>query len=188
MPKSDPPLTVLLRAWRRGEPDALDRLMPAIHQQIRVLAAAYLRRERKDHTLSTGDLVSEAFVRLLGGEQPEWQDRAHFFGIAARLMRQVLVDHARRRASDKRGSGERPLPLSEALAADDRNPEALIALDSALSALAAEDERRARVIELVYFAGMSQQEVAHVLGVHTNTVARELKLGQAWLARLLGAT
>ena len=187
MPSNDPPLTVLLRAWRRGEQDALERLMPAIYQQVRNLAAAYLHRERKDHTLSTGDLVSEAFVRLLNGEQPEWQDRAHFFGIAARLMRQVLVDHARKHTSDKRGSGDRPVPLDDALAADLGSPEALIAVDHALNALAAEDEQKARVIELVYFAGMSQPEVAHVLGVHVNTVARDLKLGQAWLARLLDA-
>ncbi len=149
------------------------------------MAAASLRRERPDHTFCTGDLVAEASVRLLGGAQPEWQDRAHFFGIAARLMRQVLVDHARRRAADKRGSGEQHVTLDEALAADTGSPEALIALDRALSALAADDERKARVVELVHFAGMSQPEIAHVLGVHVNTVARELKLGQAWLARVL---
>jgi RNA polymerase sigma factor (TIGR02999 family) len=181
----DQPLTVLLRAWREGDPDALERLMPLVYEQIRQVAAAYLRRERAAQSLATGDLVAEAFLKLAGdGGQPDWQDRAHFFGIAARVMRQVLVDHARRRAAGKRGSGERAVTLDENLAVGG-DPEELIALDRALAVLAADDERKARVIELVYFAGMSQPEIAEVLGVHVNTVAREQKLAQAWLARLL---
>ncbi len=156
---TDEPVTVLLRAWRRGDRDALDRLMPLVYQQIRAVAAAYLRRERSSHSWSSGDLVAEAFVRLVGEQQPDWEDRSHFFGIAARLMRQVLVDHARPALTEKRGSGESAGTLDEELVADQR-PDELLAHDEALAALAEHDGRKARVIEMSYFGGMSQPSIA----------------------------
>jgi RNA polymerase sigma factor (TIGR02999 family) len=134
--------------------------------------------------MSSGDLVAEVFVRLAGDQMPDWVDRAHFFGIAARLMRQVLVDHARRRGAAKRGSGMPALSLHEGDAVTARSDDVL-AVDQALTALAADDERKARVVELHYFGGMSQPEIAEVLDVHVNTVGRELKVAQAWLARML---
>jgi RNA polymerase sigma factor (TIGR02999 family) len=130
------------------------------------------------------DLVAEAYLRLAEGSNPQWNDRVHFFGIAARTMRQILVDYARKHCAQKRGDGERPVTFDEALVASGREkPEELIALDEALTELAGFDERKARVIELHYFAGMTQQEIATALEVHVNTVARDLKLGEAWIQR-----
>jgi RNA polymerase sigma factor (TIGR02999 family) len=185
MTTRDPSVTVLLRAWRDGDRNALDELMPLVYAQLRALAADSLRRERHGHTLATGDLVSEAFLRLAGQAQPDFADRAHFFAIATRVVRQVLVDHARRRAAEKRGAGGQPVTLAEHAAVSTERPEDLVAVDRALEALAGDDERKARVVEMAYFGGMSQPEIAAVLGLHVNTVGRELKLGKAWLARLL---
>jgi RNA polymerase sigma factor (TIGR02999 family) len=177
-------VTLLLRDWRAGDRAALDELIPKIYAELHRLAAKYLRGERVDHTLRPTDLVSEAYLRLADGEHPDWNDRVHFFAIAARTMRQILVDHARKRNAVKRGDGERPVTLDEGLVAVDR-PEAMIALDEALSALETFDERKARVIDLHYFGGLTHQEVAEVLGVHANTVARDLRLAEAWIHRHL---
>jgi len=178
-------VTALLRDWRDGDPAAADELLPLIYAELHRLAARHLRGERPGHTLRPTDLVSEAYLRLSGGAQPEWNDRVHFFAIAARTMRQILVDHARRRRADKRGGGERPITLDEAVA-DAGRPGDLLALDEALVELARFDERKARVIELHYFGGLTQDEVAEVLGVHVNTVARDLRLAEAWIHRHLG--
>ena len=178
----DVPITVLLQAWAQGDRDAFDRLTPLIYGELQRLAGAYLRRERPDHTLSPTDLVSEAFLRLVRGEHPAYDHRVQFFAVAARHMRRILVDHARRRTADKRGGGDRPVTLEEGLIAGGR-PEELVALDDALEALTAVDERKARAVELHYFGGMSHKEVAAALSVHENTVARDLRLAQAWLHR-----
>ena len=180
-------VTVLLRDWRSGDQAAFDELVPQVYAELHKLAAAYMRGERPGHTLRPNDLVSEAYLRLAKagtGEAPEWKDRVHFFAIAARTMRQILVDHARKRNAAKRGDGARPVTFDEALAAGER-PEELVALDEALQALAGFDERKARIIELHYFGGLTQNEVAEVLEVHVNTVGRDLRLAEAWIHRHL---
>ncbi len=146
MAVGDASVTVLLQAWARGDRDAFDRLTPLIYDELHRLAGAYLRRERPDHTLSPTDLVSEAFLRLVGGEHPAYEHRVQFFAVAARHMRRILVDHARRRTADKRGGRDRPVTFDERLVAGDR-PSELVALDDALEALAAVDERKARAVE-----------------------------------------
>ena len=171
---------MLLRAWRAGEAAALDDLMPLVYEELYRLAGRQLRGERPGHTLRPTDLVSEAYLRLTSGATPEWIDRAHFFGVAARSMRQILTDHARRRGASKRGAGKRPITFEEDLVAVGRADE-LVALDEALTALAELDERKARTVELHYFGGLTQEEIAAVLDVHVNTVARDLRLATAWL-------
>jgi RNA polymerase sigma factor (TIGR02999 family) len=180
-------VTLLLRDWRGGDRAALDELMPIIYAELHKLAAGYLRGERLGHTFKPTDLVSEAYLRLADGGQPAWNDRVHFFAIAARTMRQILVDHARKRNAVKRGDGERPVTIDDNLVAPDR-PDGLIALDDALIALAAFDERKARAIELHYFGGLTHPEVAEVLGVHVNTVGRDLRLAEAWIQRHMRET
>jgi len=177
-------VTLLLRDWRAGDQAALNELIPLIYAELHKLAAGYLRGERSGHTFRPTDLVSEAYLRLAAGNHPEWNDRVHFLAIAARTMRQILVDHARKRNAAKRGHGERAVTLEEALVAVER-PESMLALDEALSALEAFDERKARTIELHYFGGMTQEEVAAAIGVHVNTVARDLRLAEAWIQRHL---
>ena len=179
-------VTALLRGWRHGDAAARDQLMPMVYEELHRLALHYLRLERPGHTFRPTDLVSEAYLRLASGAQPDWEDRAHFFGISARIMRQILVDHARKRAAGKRGAGERPITLDEAVASTER-PEQLIALDHALEELARFDERKARVIELHYFGGLTQPEMAEVLALHVNTIARELRLAEAWIHRQIAA-
>lgn len=174
-------MTVLLRAWRAGDAGALDELMPRVYEELRGLAQTFLRGERPGHTFQATDLVSEAYLRLLAaGESPEWNDRVHFYCIAARAMRQILLDHARRRGAVKRGNGERPLSLDDRTLAVDR-PDDLLRLDEALRALAEHDERKARAVELHYFGGMTQAEVAAALDVHINTVNRDLRFAVTWL-------
>jgi RNA polymerase sigma factor (TIGR02999 family) len=180
-------VTVLLRSWRAGDREALDELMPIVYDELRRLAASYLRGERPGHTFRPTDLVSEAYMRLAAGTQPDWADRVQFFAFAARNMRQILVDSARKRRSEKRGGGERPVTLVEEVVGAHR-PGELIELDDALSALAKFDERKARAIELHYFGGMSLSEVAHALDVHVNTVTRDLRFAEAWLQRRLRGT
>lgn len=176
-------MTSLLRAWRGGDEDALAELMPLIYGELRRLAGEHMRHERSAHTLSPTDLVSEAFMRLIGHEG-EWADQVHFFAVAARHMRHILVDHARKRAAEKRGAGARRITFDEQLLADAR-PDELVALDEALDALAQHDERKARAVELHYFGGLTHKDVARVLDVHENTVLRDLRLAEAWLAKAL---
>lgn len=178
----DQSVTGLLRAWSQGDRDALARLTPLVYDELRRLAAAYMRREGPGRTLSPTELVSEAFLRLAGGDHPEYDGRVQFFAVAARHMRRILVDHARRRSAQKRGGCSRQVPLDEVVASVDR-PDELCALDDALEALAAVDERKARVVELHYFGGMAHKEIAAALGVHENTVARDMRLAEAWLFR-----
>ncbi len=175
-------VTLLLRDWQHGDKAAFDQLMPIVFTELHRIASRHLREEREGHTFRPTDLVSEAYLRLVGSEHPAWNDRVHFFAIAARTMRQILVDHARTRNAHKRGHGERPVTLDELVVSPER-PGALIALDAALAELAAADERKARAIELHYFGGLTQNEIANLLELHVNTVARDLKFAEAWLHR-----
>jgi RNA polymerase sigma factor (TIGR02999 family) len=176
--------TVLLRAWQDGDRAALDELLPRVYNELHRLARSKLRRERPEHTLGPTALVSEAFLRLVGGESSSWNDRVHFFAVASRHMRSILVDHARRRSAAKRGGPERAVPLDEELVGSEQ-PGDLVALHDALTAFEQIDERKARVVEMHYFGGMEQHEIAAALGVHVNTVARDLRFAEAWLNRYL---
>ena len=176
-------LTCLLLAWRNGEHAALEKLVPAVHQELRRLALAYMRGERKDHTLQPTALINEAYLRLLDCRKVNWQNRAHFFAVSAQMMRRILVDYARSRRYLKRGGGAEKISLDEnRIAADERDPD-LIELDDALKALAAVDERKSRVVELRYFGGLRVEETAEALGVSPDTVMRDWKLAKTWLAR-----
>ena len=177
-------MTVLLRDWRNGDRAALDELVSVIYGELRSLAASQIRRERLDITWRPTELVGEAFARLVQSQLPELEDRVHFFGIAARVMRQILVDHARKHKAEKRGGGAKAVPLDDVDVGDDRSQDVVL-LDEALQEFAKLDERKARVIELHYFAGLKQAEIATVLAVHVNTVARDLRFGEAWLRRYL---
>ena len=174
---------MLLRDWRGGNNAAFDELVPLVYAELQKIAVGYLRNERPNHTFRAQDLVAEAYLRLVdSGEQPAWEDRTHFLAIAARTMRQILVDHARKRNAAKRGDGVRAITFDEKLVGGDRLDE-LIALDEALQALAVFDERKARIVELHYFGGLTQAEIASVLDVHVNTVATNLRLAEAWIHR-----
>jgi RNA polymerase sigma-70 factor, ECF subfamily len=172
-------VTDLLAQWANGKELALQQLTPLVYKDLRLIAARYLRKERKGHTLQPTALVNEAYLRLVDQTNPEWQNRAHFFGVAARLMRQILVDHARRRFANKRG----PLTLS---LGDIDTPHAqraadLIALDFGLIALERLDPRKCKAVELRYFGGLSMEEIALLLQVSAITVRRDLRLAEAWL-------
>jgi RNA polymerase sigma factor (TIGR02999 family) len=173
-------VTTLLRAWAKGDRTAFDELMPLIFDELKQIAARHLRKERPDHTFRPTELISEAYMRLMGGMEVEFNSRAQFFAIASRCMRQILVDHARKRCADKRGAGNRPVEFDETHIAADR-PEVLIAWDEALEKLGAFDERKARITELHYFGGLTQEEIATVCELHVNTVARDLRMSEAWL-------
>jgi RNA polymerase sigma-70 factor, ECF subfamily len=185
-------ITVLLRAWKSGDPAALDRLTPLIYNEMRRIARNHIRRERVDNSLQTTALAHEAFVRLLRGDRGGWQDRAHFFAVCAHVMRGILVDAARARRAVKRGGAEgvnqgARVNLDEiADFRSDRSSE-FVALDEALNELAQLDERKARVVELRFFGGLSVEETAEVLGISPQSIMRDWKLARAWLlARLRG--
>jgi RNA polymerase sigma factor (TIGR02999 family) len=184
-PPKPAPVTELLRAWSDGDDDALERLMPLVEAELRRLAGAYMSRERRGHTLQTTALINEAFLRLTDARSISWQDRAHFLGIAARLMRRVLVDHARSRGYRKRGGDARRVTLDEELIASPDPALDLVALDRALDALAKTDPRKSKVIELRFFGGLSVDEAAHVLRVSPDTVKRDWRLAKLWLLREL---
>ena len=185
MATSSPGVTELLRAWSDGDDDALERLMPLVEAELRRLARAYMRRERREHTLQTTALVNEAFLRLTDARRVRWQDRAHFLGISASLMRRVLVDHARHRGYQKRGGGAQRVTLHEALVMSADPAVDVVALDRALDALAKVDVRKSRIIELRFFGGLSVEETAEVLQVSTDTVKRDWRLAKLWLLREL---
>jgi RNA polymerase sigma factor (TIGR02999 family) len=175
----------LLVAWSDGDRAALDQLMPLIYEELRRLAHRYLRRERVGHTLQTTALVNEAYLKLINEREMRWQNRAHFFAVSAQLMRMILVDYARRRNYAKRGGGAMRVSFDEALAASDERAADLIALDDALSSLAAFDERKCRVAEMRFFGGLTVDEMANVLQVSPITVMRDWRLAKAWLYREL---
>jgi RNA polymerase sigma factor (TIGR02999 family) len=181
---SKPPtdsVTQLLIELSNGDRDAVDLLLPVIYDELRKLAANYLRRERPDHTLQPTALVHEAYLRLVDQTRVNWQNRAHFFGVAAQIMRRLLVDHARKHNAEKRRQDFQKLSLDENIdRAVERSAE-LIALDDALKALSAFDEQKARMVELRYFGGLSIEETADVLGVAPTTVKRQWRFAKAWL-------
>jgi len=176
----------LLRAWSSGDSTALDRLTPIVYDELRRLARYYLRGERQDHSLQTTALVHEAYLRLVDHTRMEWQDRAHFFAVSARVMRRILVDHARRR-NVKRGRGLRRVSLDQATIVGGDRPADLAALDDALTSLAERDPRKAQVVEMRFFGGLSVEESAEVLGVSPVTVMREWRTAKAWLYRELAS-
>jgi RNA polymerase sigma factor (TIGR02999 family) len=178
-------VTELLRAWGDGDDGALERLTPLVEAELRRLARGYMRRERRDHTLQATALVNEAFLRLTDARSVRWQDRAHFLGISARLMRRVLVDYARSRGYHKRGGGLQRVTLDEGLVTSPEPAVDVVALDRALEALAAIDARKSRVIELRFFGGLSVEETAEVLHVSSDTVKRDWRLAKLWLLREL---
>jgi RNA polymerase sigma factor (TIGR02999 family) len=184
-PESADQATDLLAAWTAGDRGALDRLVPIVESELRLLAHRYLRRERPDHTLQTTALVNEAYLKLVDQRRAQWQNRAHFFGIAAQIMRRILIDHARKIAYLKRGGGAPKVALDEACAIADERAAELVALDDALNSLGRLDERKRQVVEMRYFGGLSVEETAEVLGVHPDTVGREWRRAKAFLRREL---
>jgi RNA polymerase sigma factor (TIGR02999 family) len=177
-------VTRLLLSWTAGDDTALERLLPSVDAELRRLARRYMAKEATGHTLQTTALIDEAFIRLVEGPRVSWQNRAHFFAVAARLMRHILVDYARARRNLKRGGGFQRVPLGAALRVLDPRTDVL-ALDDALNALAAIDPRRGRVVELRFFAGLTVEETAAVLRISPETVMRDWKLARAWLRREL---
>ena len=185
MATPSPGVTELLRAWSGGDDDALEQLMPLVEAELRRLARTYMRRERREHTLQTTALMNEAFLRLTDARRVHWQDRAHFLGISARLMRRILVDHARHRGYQKRGGGAQRVTLHEGLVMSEDPALDVVALDRALDILAKVDVRKSRTIELRFFGGLSVEETAEVLQVSPDTVKRDWRLAKLWLLREL---
>ena len=180
-------ISALLQKVNAGDKRAEDELLAGLYRELRHLAAGYLRRDRREHTLQPTALVNEAYVKMLGGQKVSWQNRAHFFGVAARVMRQILIDYARARKTDKRGGGVDFLQLEEDLVFDKGRPSELLALDDALDLLEREDSRTHKIVELRFFGGLSIKETAEVMGLSARTVRREWSFGRAWLRTELGA-
>jgi RNA polymerase sigma factor (TIGR02999 family) len=183
MPTPSAQVSELLNNWGLGDEAARDALIPLVYDELRRLARQYLRRERPDHTLQSAALVNEAYLRLVGQRLPEWRSRAHFFGVAAQLMRQILVDHARHRNAAKRGDGVLRLTIDPAIAMPQRKQWDVIELDTALSKLSQLDPQQARIVELRFFGGLSVEEAAIAAGVSPVTVKREWATARAWLRR-----
>ena len=173
-------VTRLLVEWSNGDQAALEELMPLVYEELRRLAGRYMRRENQGHTLQTSALVNEAYLRLIDQKKVHWQNRAHFFGVAAQLMRRILVDHARNRARAKRGGGAQMVSLAEQ-AATPKEIADVIALDNALKDLAKIDPRKSQIVEMKFFGGLTNEEVAEVLKVTSRTVEREWRKAKAWL-------
>jgi RNA polymerase sigma factor (TIGR02999 family) len=187
-PGGEPEITELLRDWQSGSQQALDRLMPVVYDALRAIASRHLSRERRDGTLATTALVHEAYVRLVDQREVDWQNRAHFFAIAARVMRRIVVDEARRRKRVKRGSGATPVQIESADELADGSGLAIpdvLALDRALTDLEAMDPQQGRVVELKFFGGLTAEEIAAVMNVSPRTVKREWSVARAWLYRAL---
>lgn len=179
-------ITHLLKEWSDGDQQALDKLTPLVYQELRQQAARYLRKERPGHSLQATALINEAFLRLIDVKDVRWQNRAHFFAIAANLMRRILVDHARRRDAEKRGGSQILLTLDDAFAANSQPDVDLLAIDEALNKLATFDAQQARVVELRFFSGLTVEETAAALGVSPKTVKRDWSVARAWLRREIG--
>src|SRR5215208_3799507 len=178
---SPPEITRLLVDWSNGNRDALDQLLPLVERELHRLAHNYMRKEDRDHTLQTSALVNEAYLRLIDQKNTHWQNRAHFFGIAAQIMRRILLNYARDRDRAKRGGGRVQVSLSEATVISPQKSEELIALDEALGRLGEFDERKSKVVELRYFGGLTVEEAAEVLKISPVTVERDWSIARAWL-------
>jgi RNA polymerase sigma-70 factor (ECF subfamily) len=181
-------ITSLLLAWNGGDGRALDKLVPLVEAELRRLARTYMSRERGTHTLQTTALINEAYLRLIDAHDVEWQNRAHFYGIAAQVMRRVLVDFARKRNYRKRGGGAHQITFNEALAISDAIDPNMLALDEALTELATVDERKAQVVEMRFFGGMTEKETAVALNISPETARRDWRLAKSWLLRQLSQT
>jgi RNA polymerase sigma factor (TIGR02999 family) len=182
-PASSARVSKLLLNWGQGDQGAREALIPLVYDELRRLARRHLRRERPDHTLQSAALVNEAYLRLIRQDQPQWENRAHFFGVAAQLMRHILVDHARNRMAAKRGAGAPRLTLDPEIALPQQREVDLVALDDALNQLAALDQQQSRVVELRFFGGLSIEETSVVLEISPATVKREWATARAWLQR-----
>lgn len=178
-------MTQLLVAWSEGDQSALEQLLPLVNAELRRLAGNYMRRESPGHTLQTSALVNEAYLRLIDQKNVRWQNRAHFFGIAAQLMRRILIDHARKAQYAKRGGGAIQVSLDEAAAVTEARAAELLAVDEALEKLMTMDARKGRLVELRFFGGMTEEETAEVMGISVPTVQREWRAAKAWLHRML---
>ncbi|MEK6282457.1 MAG: sigma-70 family RNA polymerase sigma factor [Acidobacteriota bacterium] len=174
-------MTRLLAAWSEGDHSALDKLAPLVYAELHHMARRHMRRERPDHTLQTTALVNEAYLRLIDQRDVHWRNRAHFFAIAAQMMRRILIDHARKRASAKGGGAK--FSLEETAVLSDERAAELIALDEALDSLAEIDERKSKIVEMRFFGGLGVEEIANVLGVSPDTITREWGRAKAWLHR-----
>jgi RNA polymerase sigma-70 factor, ECF subfamily len=173
-------VTRLLQNLNEGKGEAVEKLIPLVYAELRRLAAHYLKSERQGHTLQPTALVHEAFLKLVG-QETQWQNRNHFFAMAANLMRRILVDYARQHKAEKRGGEAEKVSLEDAFVFVKEKPAQMIALDEALEELAKIDERRSKVVELKFFGGLNNEEIAEVLGIHSNTVLRDWNLARAWL-------
>jgi RNA polymerase sigma factor (TIGR02999 family) len=183
---ADGDVTRLLNEWKEGNELVFSELIPLIYDELRRIAAAHLRRERPDHTLQPTALIHEAYLRLIQGNQPLWHSRVHFFAIASRIMRQILVDAARKHQAEKRPHGPKAELQDAAVPVWERDA-ALLQLDEAIAALSQVDERKCRVIEMKYYGGLTREEIAEVMGTSEATVGRDLRLAEAWLRRRMGA-
>lgn len=179
-------ITLLLHEWNKGDDHALEQLMPLVYEELRRMAHGYLNRQAPNHTFQTSDLIHEAYLKLARSDDQNWQNRAHFFGVAAKVMRHILVDYARAKHSGKRGWQNRVSLTAETAVTTDRSSQ-LIALDDALTALHDLDERKSRVVELRFFGGLTNEEMAEVLEVSTETVKRDWRFARTWLLRELAA-
>ncbi len=181
MPSAAQEVSQLLRAWSSGDPSAFDQLMPLVYDELRQMAQRYMRRQQPGHTLQTTALIHEAYLKLVEQQETPWQNRAHFFGVAAKAMRHILVDYARTKHAAKRGGEMLLVSLDEAATVSDERAAEVVALDEALEALAALDRRKCQVVEMRYFGGLTVEETATVLQVSPETVARDWRLARAWL-------
>jgi RNA polymerase sigma factor (TIGR02999 family) len=181
---SEEPVTLLLQQWSEGNKEALGRLMPIVYAQLRKLAAHALRGERPNHTLRATELVHEAYLKLIGSETP-WQSRAHFYAVAATVLRHILVDHAKSNRRQKRGGDAEKIPLDEAVLVGPEVSWEVVNLDEAMKRLAVSDTRKSQIVELTFFGGMTLEEIAAVLNISDKTVHRELRVAKAWLHREL---
>ena len=181
-------ITQLLAEWSEGNQAALDKLYPLVYNELRRLAHGYLRRERKGHTLQTTALINEAYLRLVDQKQVHWANRSHFFAISAQIMPRILIDHARRYDYAKRGGGAQRISLDEAAVVAKERARELLMLDEALNGLAKIDPRRGRVVELRYFGGLNNEEIAGVLKISENTVTRDWNMARAWLYQELSGS
>lgn len=184
-PQSPEEITRLLRRWRRGDDGAFEALLPIVYEELRRIASSLMRSERAGHTLQTTAVVHEAYLRMADLERIDWRDRAYFFGAAARIMRRVLIDHARQHGAKKRGGGVAKQPLDGPIVVDLGDVEGLLALDRALTELEGLDQRQCRIVEMRHFAGMTVKETAEVLDVSPATVKRDWRFARTWLHRRL---
>lgn len=188
MPSLPDEVTRLLLSWNSGNEKALDELIPLVYSELRRIARLFMGRERQNHTFQTSALINEAYLRLVDQEKVNWQDRAHFFAVAAQIMRNILIDHARKYQSAKRGAGAQFVPLDDTVIVDSQRASELLNLDEALTSLAAYDSRKSQIVELQFFGGLTIEEIAEVTQLSPATVKRELQASKLWLHRSMSSS